>query len=188
MSEGAGEFKDTRQTGFKNFFPQMVKFQFCVWPPRTITTAAFTDFDHDGTRHHVTARQVFGVRRITFHKAFAMFVQQITAFTTATFGDQYARTGNTGRVELPHFHILYRYACTDSHADTVASVNVGVGGGLINTPCPASRQHCRASFKVNHFTSFDAQCGTTDHCAILVFHQIQRIPLGENGGVVFRFC
>ncbi|KUT60939.1 succinate dehydrogenase, partial [Escherichia coli] len=101
-------------------------------------------------------------------------------------GDQYARTGNTCRVELPHFHILYRYACTDSHADTVASVNVGVGGGLINTPCPASRQHCRASFKVNHFTSFDAQCGTTDHCAILVFHQIQRIPLGENGGVVFQ--
>ena len=186
MSEGAGEFKDTRQTGFKNFFPQMVKFQFCVWPPRTITAAAFTDFDHDGTRHHVTARQVFGVRRITLHKAFAMFVQQITAFTTATFGDQYARTGNTGRVELPHFHILYRYACTDSHADTVASVNVGVSGGLINTPCPASRQHCRASFKVNHFTSFDAQCGTTDHCAILVFHQIQRIPLGENGGVVFQ--
>ncbi len=101
MSEGTGEFQNTRQTGFENFFTQVIEFQFRVWPPRTITAATFTDFDHDGTRHHVTARQVFGVRRITLHKAFAMFVQQITAFTTATFGDQYARTCNAGRVELP---------------------------------------------------------------------------------------
>ena len=36
------------------------------------------DFDHDGTRHHVTTRQVFRIRGITLHKALAVFVQQIT--------------------------------------------------------------------------------------------------------------
>ncbi|MNR02317.1 hypothetical protein D3C85_1181620 [compost metagenome] len=63
---------------------------------------------------------------------------------------------------------------------------MGVGGGLVNTACTAGRQHRCASFEVNHFTGFDAQGGTPDHCAIFVFHQIQRIPLGENGGVVFQ--
>jgi hypothetical protein len=65
---------------------------------------------------------------------------------------------------------------------------VGVGGGLVNTACAAGCQHGRAGFEVNHFTGFDAQRGTTDDCAIGGFHQIQRVPLGENSGVVFRFC
>jgi succinate dehydrogenase/fumarate reductase flavoprotein subunit len=30
----------------------------------------------------------FGVRGITLHKAFAVFIEQITTFAAATFGDQ----------------------------------------------------------------------------------------------------
>ncbi|CSI91038.1 Uncharacterised protein [Vibrio cholerae] len=31
-------------------------------------------------------------------------------------------------MELPHFHILHWYASTQSHTDTIARVNVCIGG------------------------------------------------------------
>lgn len=188
MSKGTGEFKDARQTGLKNLFTQMVEFQLGVWAPWTVTATTFTDFDHDRTRHHVTTRQVFRIRGITLHKALTVFVQQVTAFTTATFSDQNPCPGDTGWVELPHFHILHRYTGTDCHANAVTGIDMRVGGGLVNTACAAGRQHGGAGLEVNHFTGFDTQRGTTDHCAIGIFDQIQRVPLRENGGMVFRFC
>ncbi|CZQ31142.1 Uncharacterised protein [Salmonella enterica subsp. enterica serovar Pullorum] len=115
-----------------------------------------------------------------------MFVQQVTAFAAAAFCHQHARPGDAGRVELPHFHVLHRDTGTQRHTDTVTGVDVSVGGGLVDTACAAGRQHRRAGFEVHHFTGFDAQCGTPHHRAILVFHQIQRIPFGENRGVVFQ--
>ncbi|MNU91449.1 hypothetical protein D3C71_813360 [compost metagenome] len=63
---------------------------------------------------------------------------------------------------------------------------MGVGGGLVNTARTAGRQHGGLGFEVNHFTGFDADSRGADHCAILVFHQIQRIPLGEDSSVVFQ--
>ena len=186
VGEGAGQFQNARQTGFQHFFTQMVEFQLRVRAPRAVAAAAFTDFDHDGTRHHVTTRQVFRIRGITLHKALAMFVQQIATFTTAAFCHQHARTGDTGWVELPHLHVLHRHASADSHPNAVTGVDVGVGSGLIDTACAAGGQHGCARFEIDHFTGFNAQCGTTHHRAIGVFHQIQRIPLGEDGGVVFQ--
>ena len=186
VREGAGQFQDARQTGLQHFFTQVVELQLGVWTPRAVTAAAFTDFDHDGTRHHVTTRQVFRIRGITLHEALAVFIQQVATFTTAAFCYQHACTGDAGRVELPHLHILHRHARADSHTDTVTGVDVGVGGGLVNTACTAGRQHGCAGFEVDHFTGFDAQRGTTNDSAIGVFHQIQRIPFGEDGGVVFQ--
>ncbi len=115
-----------------------------------------------------------------------MFVQQVATFTTAAFCHQNARAGDAGWVELPHLHILHRYARADSHTNAVTGVDVGVSGGLINTACTAGRQHGCTGFEVDHFAGFNAQCGTTYHCAIGIFHQIQRIPLGEDGGVIFQ--
>ena len=63
---------------------------------------------------------------------------------------------------------------------------MGVGGGLIDTACAAGRQHGGAGFKVDHFAGLDAQGSTTHHRAVLVFHQIEGIPFGENSGVVFE--
>lgn len=186
VSEGTGKFQDIRQTGFENFFIQVIEFQFRVWFLRIIIVAIFTDFDYDGTRNYVTVRQVFGVRRITFYKTFVMFVQQIIVFITVIFGDQYVRIGNVGRVELLYFYILYRYVGTDSYVDIVVGVNVGVGGGLINTFCFVSRQYGSAGFEINYFIGFDVQCGIIYYRVILVFYQIQRILFGENGGVVFQ--
>ncbi len=115
-----------------------------------------------------------------------MFVQQVAAFTAAAFCYQHARTGDTGWVELPHLHILHRYASADSHTDAVTGVDMGVRSGLINTACAAGRQHGGTGFEVDYFTGFNAQGGTTDDGAIFVFHQIQRIPLGEDGGFVLQ--
>ena len=74
------------------------------------TAAAFENFHHHGARNDVAACQVFGVGRVALHETLAILVDQVATFTTATFGDQRARTVNTGRVELPHFHVLHREA------------------------------------------------------------------------------
>ncbi|MNH87390.1 hypothetical protein D3C73_398720 [compost metagenome] len=186
VSEGTGQLQNARQAGLQHFFAQVIQFQFGMWAPWTVTAAAFTDLNHDRTCHNVTARQIFGIWRITFHETFAMFVQQVTTFTATTFGDQYASPGNTGWVELPHFHILHRYTGTQRHTDTVTGIDVGVGGGLVNTACPTGSQNGCLGLEVHDFTGFDTDSGGTDYRTILVFHQIQRIPLGEDGGVVFQ--
>ena len=186
VGKGAGELQDTRQAGFQHFFTEVIELQLGVRAPRTIAAATFTDFDHDGTRHHVATRQVFRIRGITFHETFAVFVQQVAAFTAAALCHQNARPGDTGRVELPHFHILHRHAGADRHTHAVAGIDMGIGGGLVDTTGAAGSQHGSASLEVNHFTGFDTQGGTTDHRAIGVFHQIQRVPLGENRGVIFQ--
>ncbi|SVK50289.1 Uncharacterised protein [Acinetobacter baumannii] len=186
VREGAGQLQNARQTGFQHLFAQVIQLQLGVRAPRTVAAAAFADFDHDRTGNHVAARQIFGVRRITLHEALAVFVQQVTAFAAAAFGHQHARAGDAGRVELPHFHVLHRHAGAQRHADTVAGVDVGVGGGLVNAACAAGRQHGGFGFEVNHLTGFDADSRGADHRAVLVFHQIERIPLRENGGVVFQ--
>lgn len=166
----------------------MIEFQLGVRPPRAITAAAFTDFDHDGTRHHVTTRQIFRIRGITLHEALAVFVQQIAAFTAAAFCDQHARAGDTGGVELPHLHILHRHASADSHTDAVTGIDVGVSSGLINTACAAGGQYGCAGFKVNHFTGFDTQCGTTDNRAVSVLYQSNAYHSEKMVVWFFRFC
>ena len=186
VCEGTRQLQNARQTGFQHLFTQVIQLQLGVWTPWAVTATTFTDFDHDGARHHVTTRQVFRIRRITLHEALTVFVQQVTTFTTAAFCHQNARAGDTGWVELPHFHILHRNTGANSHTNAVTGIDVGVSGGLINTPCPAGCQHGCARFEVNHFTGFDAQCGTTHNGTIGIFHQVQRIPLGENSGVVFQ--
>lgn len=166
----------------------MVEFQLSVRTPRAVTAATFTDFDHDGTRHHVTTRRVFRIRGITLHEALAVFVQQITTFTTAAFCYQNARTGDAGWVELPHFHILHRHASADSHTNTVTSIDVGIGGGLINTASTAGRQHGRTGFEVNYLTGFNTQRGTTDNRAIGIFTRSSAYHSEKMVVWFFRFC
>ncbi|MNC23333.1 hypothetical protein D3C75_713550 [compost metagenome] len=115
-----------------------------------------------------------------------MFVQQITALTTTTFCNQHTRTRNAGWVELPHFHILNWYTGTQRHANTVAGINVRVSRGLINTARTTGCQNGRFRFEINHFAGFDTQRGSTHHGAIGVFHQIKRIPFGEDRGFVLQ--
>ena len=71
-------------------------------------TAAFFDFLIHGARHHVAAGQVLHVGRIALHEALTVAVDEVAAFATYALGDQHARTGHTGRVKLPEFHVLQR--------------------------------------------------------------------------------
>ena len=78
-------------------------------------------------------------------------------------------------MELPHFDVLYRHASTQRHANTVAGVDQGVGGGRVDTACTASRQYGRVSANVRGFTGFDADNDHADEIASLVLNQIDTV-------------
>ena len=68
--------------------------------------AALADFDRHRPADDVARRQVFGVRRVGFHKARALAVSQIATFAAGALGDQAAGAIDPGRVKLDEFHIL----------------------------------------------------------------------------------
>src|SRR5690606_13333129 len=128
VREGLGQFADAGQAAVQNFLAEVVELQQYVVLVRAHAVAGDHFLDH-GAGDHVTAGQVLGVRSVTLHEALAMGVDQVTAFTAATFGDQYTGAGDAGRVELPHFDVLHRHAGTQGHAHAVTGVDQGVGGG-----------------------------------------------------------
>ena len=177
-------FADARQTGLQHLFAEVIQLELDMRAPGTIATTPFADLDHDGTGHHVATGQVLGIGGITLHEALAILIEQITALTTTALGHQHPGTGDTGRVELPELHVLHPYPGAQRHADTVAGVDVGIGGGLVDTTGAASGQHGGLGLEVDHFAALHIDGGTANDVTVLVFHQIQRIPLGEDGGLV----
>src|SRR3546814_333902 len=92
-------------------------------------TTAIEDFHHHGARYHVTAGEILVVGRITLHQTLAIFIDEITAFATAAFGYQHTGTVDASGMELPHFDVLHLHAGTQTHADAIAGIDHGVGGG-----------------------------------------------------------
>ena len=84
MSKSLRQLTNARQAAVQHFFTQMSQFQINILAIWTCT-ATFANFSCHGTRDNVTSGQIFGIWRITLHEALAVFIQQITAFTTATF-------------------------------------------------------------------------------------------------------
>jgi len=115
-----------------------------------------------------------------------MLVDQITAFTAATFGHQHASTSNTGRVELPHLDVLNRHAGTQGHAHAVTGIDQGIGGRSIDTTSTTGGKNGSFRTDVDSFASLDADGDDTHDSAVLVFHQIDRVPLVEENGVVLQ--
>src|SRR5690606_11476598 len=183
MGEGLGQFTDTRQAAVQYFFTQVVELQHHVVAIRTTAVTGQDLLDH-GAGYHVTAGKVLGVGRITLHEALAVLVDQVSTFTTATFGNQYPGTGNTGRVELPHFHVLYRHASTQRHADAVAGVDQSIGSGGVDTARTTGGQHGGLGTDVDGFAGFNADGDNANDSAVLVLHQVNRVPLVKEGGVV----
>ena len=87
-------------------------------------------------------------------------------------------------MELPHFHVLHRHTGTQGHAHAVTGIDMGIGGGLEDTTGAAGSQNGGLGLEVHQLTGFDVDGGTANHITVLIFHQIQRIPFGENGGLV----
>ncbi len=171
VSEGLGQFADAWQTAVQHFFAQVIELQHYVVAVRT-TAVAGDDFFNHRTGYNVTTGKVFGVRSITLHETLTVLVDQVSTFTTATFGNQYTGAGDAGRVELPHFDVLHRHAGTQRHANAVTGVDQGVGGRGVDTACTASCQNGSLGADVGGFTGFDADRDHADECAVLVLHQV----------------
>ena len=94
-------------------------------------------------RHHVTRSQILGVRRVALHETLAIAVEQNAAFAAHAFGDQHARAGHAGRVELPEFHVFQRNAGANGHAQAITGVDEGVGRCGENAASAASGEQHR---------------------------------------------
>src|SRR5690606_37501198 len=162
---------------------QVVELQHHVIAIRT-TAVAGEDFLDHGTGNNVTTGEVLGVGRVTLHEALAMLVDQVATFTTAAFGNQYTGTGNTGGVELPHFHVLHRNAGAQGHAHAVTGVDQGVGGGGIDASSTTGGQHGGLGADVDGLAGFQTDGDDTHDSTVLVLHQVHGIPFIEEGGVV----
>ncbi len=185
VSEGLRQLADTRQTAVQHFFTQVIQLQHHMVAIRT-TTVARQDFLDHRTCNDVTTSQVLRVRRVTLHEALAMLVDQVATFTAATLGYQYTGTSDTGRVELPHLDVLHRHAGAQRHADTVTGVDQGIGGRCVDATSAASGEHGSLGADVDGFAGLDADGDDTNDCAILVLHQVDRVPLVEEYGVVLQ--
>ena len=120
------DFQDRRQAQVDGVAPQVRHVQVDVVFLRTAAPALF-DFLVHAARDEIARCQIFQVGRITLHKPFTVGVAQNRAFATAAFGQQHARAGDTGGVELPELHVFQRNARTRGHAQTVASVDECIG-------------------------------------------------------------
>ncbi|MNM88550.1 hypothetical protein D3C81_1007710 [compost metagenome] len=185
VSKRFRQFADAWQTAVQHFLAQVVEFEHYVVAIRAATVAG-DDFFHHRTGNHVTTGKVFGVRSITLHETLAVLVDQVTAFTTATFCNQYTGAGDAGRVELPHFDVLYRYASTQRHANAVTGVDQGVGGRSVDTTCTAGSQYGGLGTDVGGFAGFDADGDHADEVALTVLHQVNGVVLVQERGTGFQ--
>ncbi|KPW45901.1 hypothetical protein ALO88_05615 [Pseudomonas syringae pv. antirrhini] len=176
-----GQLHDAWQAAVQHFFTQVIELEHYMVAIRT-TAVTGNDFLDHGTRDHVTTGKVLGVRSITLHETLAVLVDQVTAFTTAAFGNQYTCAGNAGRVELPHLDVLNRDTGTQCHADTVTGIDQGVGGGRVDTPCTAGCQHGGVGTDVRGFAGFNADGDDADKGAILILDQIHTVVFVEEYG------
>ena len=142
--------------------------------------AAFLDFLVHRTRDEVARRQILQGRRIALHEAFAFAIDQDAAFAAHAFGDQYARAGHAGRVELPEFHVLQRQAGACRHAHAVARVDEGVGRRGEDAACAARCHDRRLCFQDHAFAGFHFQRDNTDHVAFGVTDQVECHPFDEE--------
>ncbi|CAM5620243.1 hypothetical protein SSTU70S_02138 [Stutzerimonas stutzeri] len=185
VGEGLRQFADTRQAAVQHFLAQVIQLQHYMIAIRA-TAVARQDFLDHRTCNDVTTGQILSVRRVSLHEALAMLVDQITAFTAATFGHQHASTSNTGRVELPHLDVLNRHAGTQGHAHAVTGIDQGIGGRSIDTTSTTGGKNGSFRTDVDSFASLDADGDDTHDSAVLVLHQIDRVPLVEENGVVLQ--
>ena len=167
---------------------QVVELEQHVVLVRTAATA-FLDLLVHGARHEVARRQVFQGRRIALHEALAVAVEQDGAFAAAAFGQQHAGAGHAGRVELPELHVLQRNAGARGHAQAVAGVDEGVGGGGEDAAGAAGGQQHGLGVQDVQVAGFHLQCRHADHVAFGVADQVQRHPLDEEAGCApATFC
>ena len=103
--------------------------------------ATFLDFLIHRAGNEIAWSQVFQRRRIALHETLAIGVAQNGTFAAAAFSEQHASTRYAGRVKLPELHVLERQSGARRHAQAVAGVDVGIGGGGKDPAGTARGQH-----------------------------------------------
>lgn len=89
------------------------------------------------------AQRSFWPHAVVLQIAVAIFVDQNTAFTTATFGHQDTGTWQTRRVILNEFHITQWNAMAQRHTHAVTGYNTAVSVVAINaTRTACSHNYC----------------------------------------------
>ena len=123
--EHARGFRDARQAFGEDIRAKVLKMQEDVILVRA-DAASLADFHRHRTGDEIARGEIFHTRRIPLHKAFAIGIGQISAFTARAFCDQAACAINTGRVELDELHILKRQSGPQHHR--IAVTGAGVRG------------------------------------------------------------
>ncbi len=184
VGEVDANFIHRRQTLVDGVGAQMVELEQHVVLVRAATTA-FLDFLVHRARDEVARCQVFQSGRVALHEAFAVAVEQNGAFAAAAFGQQHARAGHAGGVELPELHVLQRNAGTCRHAQAVTGVDEGVGRGGKNAAGATGGQQHGFGFEDVQVAGFHLQGGHADDVAVFVANQVQRHPFDEEVGLGF---
>jgi hypothetical protein len=181
VGELVADLQDRRQALADGVRADVAQVQQHVVLVRT-DAAAFLDLLVHRARDEVARRQVLQGRRIALHEAFAVRVDQDTALAAHALGDQDARAGHAGRVELPELHVLQRQAGACRHAQAVAGVDEGVGRRGEDTAGAAGGEHGGLRLQHHHVAGFHFQRHHAQHVAVGVADQVQRLPFDEEVG------
>ena len=175
VREGLGQFANARQPRVQHFLAQVIQLQHDVIAVRSATIAS-EDLQNHGPRHHVATGEVFRGGRVALHEPLAVLVDEVAAFAAAAFGHEHARTGDAGRMELPHLDVLHRHSGAQRHADAVAGIDVCVGRRSVNPPGAASGEHGRLALHVHDLAGLHANRDDAHHDAVLIHHHVDREP------------
>ena len=124
-----------------NILPQVIKFEVNVILILA-TASTLEDLCHHRTSNNVSTGEIFRVWCVTLHKSLAVFVDQVATLPSAALGHQRPRPVNSGWMELPHLHILHGVTCSESHADTVAGIDMSIRGRRVYPTGTACRKDC----------------------------------------------
>src|SRR5690606_33689264 len=178
VGELDGDFADGRQALLDGFRTQVVQLEHDI--AAVSATAAFLDFLVHGTRYEVARSQILERGRVALHETLAVLIEQDAAFAAYAFGNQHARAGHAGGVELPELQILQGQAGTRGHAQAVAGIDEGVGGSGPDAARSAGCQHRLLGFQNVDFAGFHFERRNAQHVARFVAQEVQCHPFDEE--------
>ena len=144
--------------------------------------AAFLDLLVHRPADDVARCEVLQVRRVALHEALAVAVEQDSALAAHALGDEHARAGDAGRVELPELHVLQRDPGARRHPQAVSGVDERVGRSREDAAGTAGREHRCLGLQNRHFAGFHLHRDDAQHVALGVADEVERHPLDEELG------
>ena len=179
VGKGSTQLTNAGQPRFKHLLTQMIELELDMI---TLLPAspALEDLQHHGSSHHIAPRKVFGIWRITLHKALAILINQIAPFATAPLGNECSCSVDACGMKLPHLHILYRDPRSQPHTDSVARIDMCVGGRSINAPRTTGGEYRGLGLHKNRLTGLNADRYDTRDSPILILDEVHSEPLIEK--------